>query len=239
MISCRQPFRGIRMVEDVAPAGTVRTLASALIVDDHPLFCDALAMTLTGHLGIAEVATARTLEAALARLETDPLPDVILLDLNLPDVDGLDGVLRLRRAVPETPIVVVSSLDDLRVIRAALRAGVNAFVPKHAERAEFAEAFAAISRGAIHPSRLALDAPPSLSEEAVGRLALLTRQQARILQLVSAGLMNKQIAYELSIAETTVKAHLTAIMRKLGVQTRTQAVLLAQEANFSAFASDA
>jgi DNA-binding NarL/FixJ family response regulator len=227
------------MIEEVAPVRIVRTFASALIVDDHPLFCDALAMTLTGHLGIAHVDSARSLEAALARLAAGPLPDVILLDLNLPDVHSLDGVVRLRQAVPETPIVVVSSLDDLRVIRAALRAGVNAFVPKQAEREEFAEAFAAIARGEVHASRMALDAPPSLSEEAIRRLALLTAQQARILQLVSAGLMNKQIAYELSIAETTVKAHLTAIMRKLGVQTRMQAVLFAQEANFSAFTPDA
>lgn len=227
------------MVEYAAPARTVRSFASALIVDDHPLFCDALAMTLTGHLGIAEVQSARTLEAALACLAAGPLPDVILLDLNLPDVNGLDGVVRLRQAVPSTHIVVVSSLDDLRIIRAALRAGIDAFVPKHAEREEFAEAFAAIGRGEVHASRMALDAPPSPSEEAVSRLTLLTRQQARILQLVCAGLMNKQIAYELSIAETTVKAHLTAIMRKLGVQTRMQAVLFAQEANFSAFTPDA
>lgn len=228
------------MIEQAAPAKTLRRIASALIVDDHPLFCDALAMTLDGHVGIAEVQSARTLGAALERIAEGPLPDVILLDLNLPDVDGLDGVVRLRQAAPDTPIIVVSSLDELRVVRAALRAGVNGFVPKHAERDEFADAFAAVARGEVHAPRIALDAaPPSASEEAVARLSLLTRQQTRILQLVSAGLMNKQIAWELSIAETTVKAHLTAIMRKLGVQTRMQAVLLAQEASFSALMPDA
>jgi DNA-binding NarL/FixJ family response regulator len=233
-----QPFRKVRMAEEVVPVQP-RRVASALIVDDHPLFCDALAMTLDGHLGIAQVESARTLEAALARIQVGPLPDVVLLDLNLPGVNGLDGVVRLRQAAPDTPIVVVSSLDERRVVRAALRAGVNGFVPKHAEREEFADAFAAIARGEVYAPRIALDAaPPSVSEEAVGRLALLTKQQARILQLVSAGLMNKQIAFELSIAETTVKAHLTAIMRKLGVQTRTQAVLLAQEVSFSALTPD-
>lgn len=229
------------MPEPAAPAAPAADgwFASALIVDDHPLFCDALALTLTGPLGIAAVDATRTLEAALERLETGPPPDVILLDLNLPDVNGLDGVVRLRQAVPHIPIIIVSSLDELRIVRAALRAGVSGFVPKHAERETFAEAFAAIARGEVHAPSMALDAaPPSLSEEAVSRLALLTRQQARILQLVSAGLMNKQIAYELSIAETTVKAHLTAIMRKLGVQTRMQAVLFAQEANFSPVSLD-
>ena len=131
-------------------------------------------------------------------------------------------------------MVVVSSLDELRVVRAALRAGVNAFVPKHAEREEFRAAFDSIARGEIHSSRRMLEQSAATpAEEAVARLALLTRQQGKILQLVSAGLMNKQIAYELSIAETTVKAHVTAIMRKLGVQTRTQAVLFAQDLSFA------
>ncbi|MGD9479738.1 response regulator [Shinella sp. G-2] len=228
------------MLPVLMPEKPVRVLKSALIVDDHPLFCDALAMTLTGPVGIAEVDAVGTLEAALTRLTTGPLPDVVVLDLNLPDVNGLDGVVRLRQTAPETPIVVVSSLDEVRIVRAALKAGVNAFVPKHASREEFREAFSVIARGEIHASRLALDgSAPSPSEEAVKRLALLTRQQARILQLVCAGRMNKQIAYELSIAETTVKAHVTAIMRKLGVQTRMQAVLFAQEASFATMVTDA
>lgn len=222
-----------------AEAG-VRTLRSALIVDDHPLFCDALAITLTGPIGIERVETVGTLAAALDRIAGADLPDVIVLDLNLPDVDGLDGAIRMRRAAPATPIVIVSSIDEPRVARAAIQAGVNAFVPKQAERGEFREAFAQIARGEVYLGRLALEPlAPSPCDEAVKRLALLTRQQAKILQLVSTGLMNKQIAYELSIAETTVKAHVTAIMRKLGVQTRMQAVLLAQETSFSALLAEA
>lgn len=220
-------------------ATVARRLHCALIVDDHPLFCDALSMTLRGPAGIARVEALGRLAPALDRVAEHPVPDVIVLDLNLPDVNGLDGVVRMRQAAPEVPIVVVSSMDDRRLVRAALRAGVQAFLPKHAAREEFRDAFAAIARGEVHASRLALETTaPSPSEEAVARLALLTRQQGRILQLVSAGMMNKQIAWELSIAETTVKAHVTAIMRKLGVQTRTQAVLFAQEISFATIAPE-
>lgn len=218
---------------------TPRVLNSALIVDDHPLFCDALSMTLTGPVGISRVESAGSLDEALTRLANGPTPDVVVLDLNLPDVNGLEGVVRMRQALPDTPIIVVSSMDERRIVRGALLAGVSAYVPKHAPRDEFREAFATIAHGDIHASRLALDSsPPTSSEDALARLALLTRQQARILQLVSAGLMNKQIAHELSIAETTVKAHVTAIMRKLKVQTRTQAVLFAQDISFAAMSSD-
>lgn len=235
MIIIRNSFQAPRASSPVQPMLKPVALGSALIVDDHPLFCDALAMTLTGLVGIESIASVGTLDAALARLDGDARPDVIVLDLNLPDVNGLDGVVRLRQAAPSIPIVVVSSLDELKVIRALLKAGINGFVPKHAARDEFRAAFAAIARGEIYAPQMALEpGAPSLSDEAIARLGLLTRQQAKILQLVCAGLMNKQIAYELSIAETTVKAHVTAIMRKLGVQTRMQAVLFAQEARFTA-----
>ncbi|ODR88602.1 response regulator transcription factor [Sinorhizobium alkalisoli] len=235
MIIIRNSFRAPRPNLAVPPLLKPVELRSALIVDDHPLFCDALAMTLTGLVGIESIDSVGTLDAALARLDGDTPPDVVVLDLNLPDVNGLDGVVRLRQAVPGVPIVVVSSLDELKIIRALLKAGINGFVPKHAVRDEFRAAFAAISRGEIYAPQMALEpGSPSLSDEAIARLGLLTRQQAKILQLVCAGLMNKQIAYELSIAETTVKAHVTAIMRKLGVQTRMQAVLFAQEASFTA-----
>ncbi len=230
---------GFDMVQARQDAPQATRFARALIVDDHPLFCDAMAMTLLGPVGIRDVETARTLEAALARMAQAPVPDVVVLDLNLPDVNGLDGVMRMRQAGGDVPIIVVSSLDDLRVVRGALKAGATAFLPKHAEREELCEAFATLARGEVHASRKVLENSASTpSEQAVQRLALLTKQQTRILQLVCSGLMNKQIAYEMSIAETTVKAHVTAIMRKLGVQTRMQAVILANEASFQALSPE-
>jgi DNA-binding NarL/FixJ family response regulator len=211
-----------------------RVLVTALVVDDHPLFLDALSMTLKAVAGLARIDTAEGLAAALARLEAGPVPDVVVLDLNLPDVAGLDGLIRLRQTVPEVPVVVVSSMADDRVIGACLAAGAAGFVPKHSRREVFRAAFEAIAAGRTWVPEGYQPGAVSRQEEAVQRLSALTRQQARILQLICEGKLNKQIAWELSIAETTVKAHVTAIMRKLGVQSRTQAVLLANETNFAA-----
>lgn len=215
--------------------GQSRTFAIALVVDDHPLFCEALALTLRAVAGVLQVETAGRLEAALARLAQAPRPDVILLDLNLPDVSGYDGLIRLTAACPGVPVIVVSSLADNRSISAALSAGAAGFVPKHSTRETFRAAFAALRAG--HPflpdGYTPSAAPaPGHRDDAIQRLKLLTRQQAVILELICEGKLNKQIAYELSIAETTVKAHVTAIMRKLGVLSRTQAVLVARQAQF-------
>jgi DNA-binding NarL/FixJ family response regulator len=219
------------------------SLQSALIVDDHPLFCDALAMTLKAVAGIAQIEMADCLEAAIARLDAGLCPDVVVLDLNLPDVSGLDGLIRLRAGLGAVPVVVVSSLADNRVISGCLQAGAAGFVPKHARREVFRAAFDTVRLGQIYwpdgyvPSTDP-KAPTTVSETAIARLGLLTKQQARILQLICEGKLNKQIAFDLTIAETTVKAHVTAIMRKLGVQNRTQAVLMAGEASFSALSPE-
>lgn len=207
---------------------------SALIIDDHPLFCEALSITLTAVEGVADVRTAGRLDAALECLASEDPPDVILLDLNLPDVNGLDGLIRLKTAAPDTPVIVVSSMSDDKIIAMAIRAGASGFVPKHSQGDVFKEALETVAAGGVYaPQSCALHDPAdSPGEDAVTRLSSLTLQQARILSLVCEGRLNKQIAHELSIAETTVKAHMTAILRKLGAQSRTQAVLIAQKANF-------
>ncbi|RNF33330.1 response regulator transcription factor [Paracoccus methylarcula] len=217
---------------------------SALIVEDHPLFGDALAMTLQSVSGIRTVSHAESLGQAVGHIEGEEPVDIILLDLNLPDVDGLEGLIALRRLAPKIPILLVSSLNETRVIRAALAAGAAGFVPKHSRRDIFRAAFDALAAGEIYapdlPTAEELEAmAPSNADVAVGRLSRLTRQQARILDLICEGKMNKQIAHELAIAETTVKAHVTAIMRKLGVVSRTQAVLMARDAKMMGQFGDA
>lgn len=219
------------------PASSVpgRGFATALVVDDHTLFCDALAITLRAVAGVGRTEAADSLAAALDRLGREGV-DLVVLDLHLPDVSGLEGLVRLRAAARGAPVVVVSSLADPRVIASCLQAGAAGFIPKHSAREVFREALARVAAGQVFvPPGVTLEEepPPGTPAEALARLALLTRQQARILELICEGKLNKQIAYELAIADATVKAHVTALMRKLGVQTRTQAVLLARQASFS------
>lgn len=211
----------------------------ALVVDDHPLFCDALELTLRAIGSYKDVTTADCLENALDVVGQHQAPELVLLDLNLPDVSGLDGLIRLKSQIADTPIVVVSSMTDNSIIGAAIQAGASGFVPKHSRQAVFRDAIETISNGEIYkPAGYVEGVPTEQKNDASARLATLTNQQARILQQICEGKLNKQIAYELSIAETTVKAHVTAIMRKLGVQSRTQAVLVAQDTKFSKVLSE-
>ena len=209
------------------------------VIDDHPLFCEAIAMALKNGLGLEAAESATTLTEGLARLHAGLDPDAIVLDLNLPDVTGIDGLVRVKVATPRTPVVVVSGLTDNRIIAHALRAGAAGFIRKDTPGEAMVEAFRRVFDGdvVIPPDFTPpedVDGSERQIDEALGRLADLTPQQLKILSLICEGKLNKQIAYDLGIAETTVKAHITAILRKLGVQSRTQAVLVAQRADFTA-----
>jgi len=204
----------------------------ALVIDDHPLFCDALELTLRSVASFSDIVLADSMAQAFERLESEPPPALILLDLNLPDVSGLDGLIKLKRRLKQdVPVIIVSSMTENAIISGAILAGASGFVPKHSRREVFKDAIDRIAAGEVYKPEGYVDGD-SAQDEAVARLASLTNQQGRILELICEGKLNKQIAYDLSIAETTVKAHVTAIMRKLGVQSRTQAVLAAQDAKF-------
>jgi DNA-binding NarL/FixJ family response regulator len=194
-------------------------------------------MTLTDSLAIARVQTANALAQALDMLRGGLEPDTILLDLNLPDVAGLEGLARLRNAAPGVPVIVVSSMSDERIIQAVMQAGAAGFVPKHSPRDDFVAALRAVGSGGAWWPDGCSPAPATKGSETaptvMDRLSDLTPQQGRILALICEGYLNKQIAYELSISETTVKAHVTAILRKLGAQSRTQAVRIANSASFA------
>lgn len=204
----------------------------ALVIDDHPLFCDALELTLKSVATFSRIVLADSMAQAFERLEDEPPPSLVLLDLNLPDVSGLDGLIKLKRRLKQdVPVIIVSSMTENAIVRGAILAGASGFVPKHSRRSVFKDAIDHIAAGKTYKPNGYVDGE-SAQDEAVARLASLTNQQARILELICEGKLNKQIAFDLSIAETTVKAHVTAIMRKLCVQSRTQAVLAAQNAKF-------
>ncbi|MEM1343177.1 MAG: response regulator transcription factor [Pseudomonadota bacterium] len=219
-------------------ADATARLRRILVVDDHPLFCDALVMTLQSALPRAHLDTANRLTEALRRI-AEAVPDAVMLDLNLPDVEGFDGLVRVRAAAPDARILVVSSMSENRIVASALASGADGFVAKDAARTTLIAALARVCSGHscvpddyVAPEANAGDAAPETA--IIERLRTLTPRQTRILELVCAGKLNKQIAFDLSISETTVKAHMTAILRKLAVSSRTQAVLAAQRARFSA-----
>ena len=200
-----------------------------LIADDHPLILGALRQAVSGAIEDAEIHEAGDFEGLAAALEAHPDMDLVLLDLSMPGVRGFSGLLYLRAERPSLPVIVVSANEDRAVMRHCLEFGAAAYVPKSLDVASMRTAIRTVLDGGrwTPPD---LDAKASGNREAsalVKRLSSLTPQQVRVLMMLSQGLLNKQIAYELSVSEATVKAHVSAILQKLGVESRTQAVILA------------
>ncbi|MGH8078456.1 MAG: response regulator transcription factor, partial [Lysobacter sp.] len=162
-------------------------------------------------------------------VDTDADADLLLLDLNMPGAQGFSALVHLRALHPQLPIVVVSARDEPGVMRRALDHGAMGFIPKSADAATLGAAIASVLEGNRWAPPAALSAPSASADErdAAQRLRDLTPQQFRVLQMLGTGLLNKQIGYELNVSEATIKAHITAILRKLGANNRTQAVLIA------------
>jgi DNA-binding NarL/FixJ family response regulator len=201
-----------------------------LIADDHPLFRGALREAVAGVFGQADVAEAGTFEEVSEVLERGGGDvDLILLDLSMPGVRGFSGLMYLRAQYPGLPIVVVSANDDPAVIRHCMEFGASGFIPKTLGREALREAIARVLQGEVWtPPDVDLTGQSDATTAAlIARLATLTPQQVRVLMMLSEGLLNKQIAYEISVSEATVKAHVSAILQKLGVESRTQAVIAA------------
>jgi DNA-binding NarL/FixJ family response regulator len=200
-----------------------------LIADDHPLFRGALREAVGGLFGDAEVAEAGTFEEVSEHLDRGGEVDLILLDLSMPGVRGFSGLMYLRAQYPGLPIVVVSANDDPAVIRRCMEFGASGFIPKTLGIEAMRAAVARVLQGEVWtPPDVDLTLKADAETEAtIARLSTLTPQQVRVLMMLSGGLLNKQIAYELGVSEATVKAHVSAILQKLGVDSRTQAVIAA------------
>jgi DNA-binding NarL/FixJ family response regulator len=198
-----------------------------VIVDDHPLFRGALSQALSAAIPGVQILEAGSLEELAGTLEKNKDVDLVLLDLTMPGVQGLSGLLFLRAQSPEIPVVVVSASEDPTTIRRALEFGASGYVPKSLPVDKIREAIRQILDGGVwSPPDIPLDgsADPEARDLAT-RLSTLTPQQVRVLMMLGEGLLNKQIAYKLSVSEATIKAHVSAILQKLGVDSRTQAVI--------------
>ena len=200
-----------------------------VIADDHPLFRGALREAVAGLFNRVEIAEAGSFDEVAKQLDRGGDVDLILLDLAMPGVRGFSGLLYLRAQYPSVPIVVVSANDDPTVIRRCMDFGASGFIPKTLGIEAMREAITRVLSGGVWtPPDVDLDGGSDAETAALmARLATLTPQQVRVLMMLSEGLLNKQIAYELSVSEATVKAHVSAILQKLGVESRTQAVIAA------------
>ncbi len=201
---------------------------SFLIVEDHPLYADALRRTLCGAFVDPLVKHAGSLGEAKAAIRSEEPFELALLDLWLPDTRGVDGLIELRKSFPHLPVAVVSAFSEASLVDKAMRSGAAGFIPKSSRQDAMVRGIKNILAGEIEvpdAETLVDSAAPEVEPAIRKRLSTLTQMQLRVLQKVCQGLLNKQIAHQLRISETTVKAHLTLILRKLGVSTRTQAVL--------------
>jgi DNA-binding NarL/FixJ family response regulator len=199
-----------------------------LIADDHPLFRGALRQAVSGMQPQPEILEAGDFEGARAAVTGNGDIDMLLLDLSMPGMNGLTGLMSLRAEFPGLAIVVCSASEDQQTIRRVFELGASGFIPKSSGADQIRDAVRVVSEGGVaepqgyDPRGGETDAEVS---DLLGRLQTLTPQQVRVLNMLSEGLLNKQIAYELGVSEATIKAHVSAVLLKLNVDSRTQAVI--------------
>lgn len=207
------------------------TSKTIVIVDDHPIFRGALSQSLSSgaHTGLGEVSIleAGSLNDLSEVLQNAGDIDLILLDLTMPGVRGLSGLMLLRAQHPEIPVLIVSAREDPQTVRQCIEIGASGYVPKSLSVDDIRRAVRSVFDGDVWvPDDYDLTADgDSAADDVVARVAKLTPQQLRVLVMLGEGLLNKQIAFQLSVSEATVKAHVSAILQKLDVDSRTQAVI--------------
>ncbi|WP_117195271.1 response regulator [Rhizobium terrae] len=206
-----------------------------IIADDHPLFRGALSQAVQGIAEELVIIEAGDFETARLAAENNPDVDLMLLDLAMPGVSGFSGLMSLRAEFSGLPIIIVSASDDCTTIRRALELGASGFISKSSGLDDIRAGIQAVLEGDIWAPKGDLAAPeedPGLAE-LMDRLKTLTPQQNRVLSMLAEGLLNKQIAYELGVSEATIKAHVSAILLKLNVDSRTQAVIKLSKINMA------
>lgn len=228
-VACSDHLPRAVMTENLTPD-------SVLIVDDHSLVRDGLRTILHANFPDCQIFEASGLDEATAILREVGEVDLVLLDLNMPDVDRMSGLEYLRSEFPSTPVVMITGAADQAVMRDALAAGATGFIPKSMKREAILEALEQIMLGEIYVPEIALlgiDSARSRQDEEIhARIDSLTPQQRIVLGHLVNGKLNKQIAHELDVSMTTVKAHVSAVLQKMNVFSRTQAVIMANRIGF-------
>ncbi|WP_298715695.1 response regulator transcription factor [uncultured Oceanisphaera sp.] len=205
-----------------------------IIADDHPLFRNALHQAVELAISGAELLEVDSIDNLMRLLGDVDEVDLLLLDLKMPGASGFSGLALLRNQYPDLPVVVVSASEEPAVVQQAMRFGAMGFIPKSAPMRTLVSALNTILEGEPwFPEGISLDNAPE--NDIAERLASLTPQQFKVLTMLSEGMLNKQIAYELAVSEATIKAHVTAIFRKLNVKNRTQAVIALSQQEGSEF----
>ncbi len=214
-----------------------------LIVDDHPLFREALHNAIQSVMPRVEIYESESIDNALQTLKTVGRFKLALLDLFMPDTNGFDGLLTLRKQFPKLPVMIVTGQEDRRLIKEAVNYGASGFIAKTASGEEISQAISEVLAGNVYIpegyNNEQLDEVSQEREDLSRRLFSLTRQQLIVLRMLREGKLNKQIAYELGVGETTVKAHVSEILRKMNVVSRTQAVIEASKIDFDAILKQA
>jgi DNA-binding NarL/FixJ family response regulator len=216
-----------------------------LIGDDHLLFREGLRRLLEQLSADAVFVDAGTFGEVVSAAQAEPAPDLVLIDLQMPGWPGFEGIGRLRAMLPRTPLVVVSASENAADMRAALEQGASGFIPKSSSVSVMLGALNLVFSGGVYVPPVALladdgagaQAPSSGHGHRAGG-AVLTQRQWEVLNCLREGKSNKQIAYELGLSEGTVKIHVTAIFKSLGVKNRTQAVIAAAEIDRAHAAGD-
>ncbi len=214
--------------------------ANFLVVDDHPLFLEALRLSIAAAFPDAIIVEASSIANAKEAIAANPPFDLVLLDLSMPGTVGFEGLLELRTQFPKLPVVICSALEDPRIVHEALTYGAAGFIAKTVRKSELAQAIKDVMSGSVYlPESYGAGTPGQMrsASDLPQRLTSLTPQQLRVLMMLRQGMLNKQIAYELDVGETTVKAHVSEILRKLNVASRTQAVIEVSKIDFDSIMS--
>lgn len=202
------------------------------VADDHPLFRNALLGVIERHYPGAQVSQSVNLESTIHELEANDDIDLLLLDLHMPGSSDLFGLIMVREKFPSLPVTVISAIEEADTVSRAIAHGASGYIPKSCSPQDIQQAMAAILNGDRWiPEQYKNHLAPLNSEERdlAGRIATLTPQQYRVLSYMREGWLNKQIGYEMGVTEATIKAHITAIFRKLGISNRTQAVIMIKD----------